>query len=161
MQNLRPLVALILLLATSGIANADGHDIFKSDCAICHQASAKGVPGTFPPLADSIGSYVAIPEGRAYLVHVVAFGLTGAISVHGHTYNGVMQPWPNLKNQDIALLLNYVLTTFNAKLLPNDFSPLTGDEVKKYRTSSIVPGDVHKEREALMKALPAHPGGGS
>ena len=38
MQNLRPLVALMVLLAMGGIANADGHDIFKSDCAICHQA---------------------------------------------------------------------------------------------------------------------------
>ena len=155
------LVALMLLLAMSGIANADGHDIFKSDCAVCHQASAKGIPGTFPPLADSIGSYVAIPEGRAYLVHAVAFGLTGAISVHGHTYNGVMQPWPHLKNDDVAQVLNYVLTTFNAKLLPSDFSPLTGDEVKKYRATNTALGDVHKEREALMKALAAHQGGGS
>ena len=146
----------MMLLAMSGIARANGSQIFISNCVICHQANGKGVPGMYPSLADSIGSYVAIPEGRAYLVHVVAFGLTGAISVHGHTYNGVMQPWPNLKNQDLALLLNYILTTFNAKLVPNDFSPLTGDEVKKYRTGSIVPRDVHKEREALMKALAAH-----
>jgi len=151
----------MLALAMNGIANADGHDIFKSNCAICHQASAKGVPGTFPPLADSIGSYVAIPAGRAYLVHVVSFGMTGPISVHGHTYNGVMQPWPNLKNQDIALVLNYVLTTFNAKVLPTDFSPLTSDEVKKYRTTNTALGDVHKEREVLMKVLAAHQGGGS
>jgi len=158
---LKLLVALMLALAMNGIANADGHDIFKSNCAICHQASAKGVPGTFPPLADSIGSYVAIPAGRAYLVHVVSFGMTGPISVHGHTYNGVMQPWPNLKNQDIALVLNYVLTTFNAKVLPTDFSPLTSDEVKKYRTTNTALGDVHKEREVLMKVLAAHQGGGS
>ncbi len=155
------LVALMLVVAMGGIANADGHDIFKSNCAVCHQSSAKGVPGTFPPLADSIGSYVAIPEGRAYLVHVVSFGMTGPISVHGRTYNGVMQPWPNLKNQDLALVLNYVLTTFNAKMLPTDFSPLTSDEVKKYRTTNTALGDVHKEREALMKALAAHQGSGS
>ena len=60
-----------------------------------------------------------------------------------------------------SLVLNYVLTTFNAKLLPKDFSPLTGDEVKKYRTTKHWLGDVHKEREALMKALAAHQGGGS
>ena len=155
------LVALMLALAMSGIANADGHDIFKSNCAICHQANAKGVAGTYPPLADSIGSYVAIPAGRAYLVHVVSFGMTGPISVHGQTYNGVMQPWPKFKNQDIAQVLNYVLTTFNAKLLPTDFSPLTSDEVKKYRTTNTALGDVHKEREVLMKVLAAHQGGGS
>ena len=158
---MRLLVALMLLLATSGIASADGSAIFNSNCLVCHQANAKGVPGMYPPLADSIGSYVAIPEGRAYLVHVVSFGMTGPIAVHGRTYNGVMQPWPNLKSQDLALVLNYVLTTFNAKVLPTDFSPLTSDEVKKYRTTNTALGDVHKEREALMKALAAHQGGGS
>jgi mono/diheme cytochrome c family protein len=152
---------LLLLLATTGIAHANGSDIFTSNCVICHQANAKGVPGMYPPLADSIGAYVAIPEGRAYLVHVVAFGLTGAISVHGQTYNGVMQSWTKLKDEDEAEVLNYVLTNFNANLLPKDFAPLAADEVKKYRAANTALGDVHKEREALMKALSAHHGGGS
>ena len=155
-------LALMLLLATCGIASAaSGSDIFNSNCVICHQANAKGVPGMYPPLTDSIGSYVAIPEGRAYLVHVVSFGLTGAISVHGQTYNGVMQPWPKFKDEDVAQVLNYVLTTFDAKLVGKDFTPLDADEVKKYRTMNTALGDVHKERKALMKALAAYQGGGS
>lgn len=153
---------MLMLLATCGIASAaNGSDIFNSNCVICHQSNAKGVPGMYPPLADSIGSYVAIPEGRAYLVHVVSFGLTGAISLHGQTYNGVMQPWPKFKDEDVAQVLNYVLTTFNAKLPGEDFTPLDADEVKKYRAANIALGDVHKEREALLKALAAHQGGGS
>lgn len=158
---MRLLVALMLLLAMSGIASAKGNDIYNSNCMICHQANAKGVPGMYPPLADSIGSYAAIPEGRAYLVHVVSFGMTGAISVHGQTYNGVMQPWPMFKDEDVAQVLNYILTTFNAKLLGKDFTPLHADEVKKYRTANTALGDIHKEREALIKALADHQGGGS
>ena len=156
---MRLLVALMLLPAMGGIARAGGSDIFNSNCVICHQSNGKGVPGMYPPLADSIGSYVAIAEGRAYLVHVVSFGLSGAISAHGQTYNGVMQSWAKFKDQDVADVLNYVLTTFNAKLLPHNFSPLTADEVKKYRTANTALGDVHKEREALMKALAAYQGG--
>ena len=153
---MRLLVALMLVPAITGIARAGGSDIFKSNCVICHEANAQGVPGMYPPLADSIGSYVASPEGRAYLVHVVSFGLNGAISVHGQSYIGVMQSWAKLKDEDVAEVLNYVLTTFNAKLLPHDFSPLTAAEVKKYRTASTALGDVHKEREALVKTLAAH-----
>ena len=144
---------LMLLPATTGVARANGSDIFNSNCVICHQVNAKGVPGMYPPLADSIGSYVAIPEGRAYLVHVVSFGMTGPIAVHGQTYNGMMQPWQKFKDDDIAQVLNFVLTTFNAKLLPKDFSLLTSDEVKKYRTANTGLGDVRKEREALLKTL--------
>jgi mono/diheme cytochrome c family protein len=155
------LVALSLLLAIGGIAHADGSEIFTLNCVVCHQANAKGVPGMYPPLADSIGGYVGIPDGRAYLVHVVSFGLTGAISVHGVTYNGVMQSWSKFKDEDVAQVLNYVLTTFNTTLIPKNFAPLTADEVKKYRVANTALCDVHKEREALMKALAPHPSGGS
>ena len=149
------------LLAASGIARADGADIFNANCAICHQSNGNGIPGMYPPLADSIGSYVAIPQGRAYLIRVVSFGMNGPISVHGQIYNGMMQPWQKFKDEEIAQVLNYVLTTFNASLLPKNFSPLTSDEVKKYRTTTSALGDVRKEREALLKALAAHRGGGS
>jgi mono/diheme cytochrome c family protein len=155
---LRLLVALMLLLATCGIASASGNDIFSSKCVVCHQANGHGVPGMYPPLADSIGSYVAIPEGRAYLVHVISFGMSGPISAHGQTYDGVMQPWPALKDQEVAQVLNYVLANFNTRLLPKDFAPLTVDEVKKYRSANTALGDIHKEREALLKALAAHHG---
>jgi mono/diheme cytochrome c family protein len=158
---LRVLFGLTMLLAMSGIARANGHDIFNAHCVICHQSDGAGVPGMYPPLADSLGSYVAIPAGRAYIVHIVSFGLTGAISVHGQTYIGVMQPWPKFTDDEVAQVVNYVLTTFNAKTIPKDFAPLTTDEVRRYRTTSAALGDVHKEGEALMKALAAHPGGGS
>jgi len=145
-----------LLAALSGVARATGAEVFQDNCVICHQADANGLPGMYPPLADSIGRYVAIPAGRAYLIHVLSFGLTGPIAVHGTTYDGVMYPWPQLSDDDVADVLNYVLTTFNAKLLPRHFAPLTAGEVKKQRGSASPLGDVHKERMALLKALPAH-----
>ncbi len=152
---MRLLAVLMALLAMGGIARANGADIFNANCAICHQPNGKGIPGMYPPLADSIGSYVALPQGRAYLIRVVSFGMNGPISVHGQIYNGMMQPWQKFKDEEIAEVLNYVLTSFNAKLLPRNFSPLTSEEVKKYRTTAAL-GDIRKEREALLKAIPAH-----
>ncbi|HLX37775.1 MAG TPA: cytochrome c, partial [Candidatus Binataceae bacterium] len=121
----------MLLAATAGVANAGGADIFNTNCAVCHQADAHGILGMYPPLADSIGRYVALPEGRVYLVHVVSFGMAGPISAHGNQYNGLMQSWPQFHDQDVADVLNFVLTRFNAKLLPSGFKPVTSDEVNK------------------------------
>jgi mono/diheme cytochrome c family protein len=149
-------VPTLLLALMGGIARAGGGDIFQTNCLICHQANAQGLPGMYPPLADSVGSYVAIPAGRAYLVHVVSFGMTGAISAHDEKYDGVMQPWPQLSDEDLADLLNYALTTFNAKLLPKNFTPLTADETAKYRAKPMSMSDVHTERAALLKALAKH-----
>lgn len=149
-----------MLLAMCGVAGAGGGDIFNTHCVICHQSNGNGVVGMYPPLTDSIGAYIAIPAGRAYLVHVVSSGMTGAISVHGQVYNGVMQAWPSLKDGDVADVLNFALIRFNAKLLPINFKPLSRDEVKKYRTARTALGDVHKEREVLMKALARHHVGG-
>ena len=107
----------------------------------------------YPPLADSIGRDVTVSQGRAYLVHVVSFGMTGPISVHGQLYNGLMQSWPALSDDEIAQVLDYALANFNAKVLPKHFSPLTAAEVEKDRAANISVGDVRKERDALMKLL--------
>jgi len=102
---LKLLIVLLTLLASCGFAKADGLEIFNAHCAICHQPNAAGIPGMYPPLADSIGSYVTLPQGRAYLVHVVSFGMTGPISVHDQLYNGMMQPWPLLTDEEVAQVL--------------------------------------------------------
>ena len=159
------MVSMLLLAVMSGLARAGaGSDIFQNNCVICHQADATGLPGMYPPLADSIGGYVAIPAGRAYLVHVVSFGMTGPISAHEEKYDGVMQPWPQLGDKDIADVLNYVLTTFNAKQLPKNFKPLTADESAKYRAKPMSMSDVHTERAALLKGtleIDTAPGSGT
>jgi mono/diheme cytochrome c family protein len=155
-RSLPLLLALMLFAATPRLANAGGNDIFNANCAVCHQPNGHGILGMYPPLADSIGRYVALPEGRTYLIHVVSFGMTGPISVHGEMYNGVMQPWPQLRDQDVAGVLNFILMTFNAKLLPSGFKRIASDEVKKARAANLAMSDIYQERAALIKSLAAH-----
>lgn len=150
---MRSVIVLGLVLSLARAAQAGGGDIFNADCAVCHQPDGRGIPGMYPPLADSVGAYVRIAQGRSYLVHAVSFGLSGAIAVHGTTYNGVMQPWPQLSDREVADVLDYVLTHFNGKVLPKDFKPYSAVEVKKYRARAATMGGTHTEREALMKAL--------
>ena len=151
---LSAIVAVIgMLVIGLGSANAATDAVFVSNCGVCHQPNAHGVPGVYPPLADQVGKYVHLKEGRAYLIKVLSFGMTGKFESHGSTYDGYMPSWPQLSDKQIAEALNEVLTNFNAKLLPKNFTPITADQVAKYRAKRLSPGQVFKTRQELMEAL--------
>lgn len=132
---------------------ATGADTYLKVCAPCHQASGRGVPGVYPPLADRIGALVRVPEGRAYLSRVLTFGLFGPIRVENRPYNGFMPPAPQLDDVAVADVLNYLLTELSPEQLPADFAPLTAAEVAGYRTPRASPSQMRKEREALLEQL--------
>lgn len=79
-------------------------------CVTCHQAQGQGVPGAFPPLANS--EWVTGSEER--LIRVLLNGLTGEIKVHGNTYNGLMPAFGqgaggfNWSDERIAHVLTYI-----------------------------------------------------
>jgi len=146
-------VCLLSLAAGTPAAQADGHNTFISNCAVCHQPDGKGAPSVYPPLADTVGKYVALKDGRAYIVDVVSFGMGGKIDSGGNSFEGDMPPWPQLSDQEVAEVLTYVLTSFNAKVLPADFKPISPDEVKTERAKQLTSAAVHTERDALMKQL--------
>jgi hypothetical protein len=107
----------------------------------------------YPPLADAVGHYVALKDGRSYIVDVVTFGMGGKIESAGDSFEGDMPPWPQLSDQDVADVLTYVLTGLNAKLLPADFKPISAEEVKTERAKTITAATVRTERDALLKQL--------
>ena len=134
-------------------AQADGHGVFISNCAVCHQPDGKGAPSVYPPLAGSVGRYVALKEGRTYVIDVVSFGMGGKIDSGGDSFEGDMPPWPQLNDDEVAAVLTYVLTGLNAKLLPADFKPISADEVKAERAKQLTAAAVHTERDSLIKDL--------
>ncbi len=136
----------------SSVASASGAELFVEHCAVCHQPDGQGIPGMYPPLADSVGEFARSKDGRAYLVHVLLFGLNGPISVHGTRYDGFMQSWAQLSNDDIAQLLNEVLTRFNAKLLPKDFAPFSARQIQQERNRRMTSSEVYRELQALGTA---------
>ncbi len=142
-------IALVIAARASG-----AESVFIGKCAICHQPSARGVPGTYPPLAESIGGYVRIPGGRAYLAHVVLFGMSGLIESGGVAYNGLMPPQgAGLSDGEIAAALNDVLDSFNHDRLPADFKPFTPAEVRAARAKPRGPADQVRERAQLLNDL--------
>ena len=82
-----------------------GKQIYLTNCATCHQPNGLGVPGAFPPLAES--EWVTGSEER--LVRIVLHGLQGPITVKGNEYNNVMAPLGAvLKDEQIANVLSYI-----------------------------------------------------
>lgn len=149
-----PSAALVLLLlAASPAAAAEGEDLFLGTCAACHQEGGEGVPGVYPPLADRIGRFVRVPEGRRYLARVVMHGLFGPIEVEDRAYAGLMPPLPQLGDDEVAAVLNYTLTELSPEQLPAGFEPLSAEEVAGYREPEAGPSAMVREREALLEAL--------
>ncbi|MGA7869477.1 MAG: cytochrome c [Candidatus Binatus sp.] len=144
------LVAVALGAGWIADARAAEPDVFAARCVICHQSTARGVPGIYPPLADSIGYDVLFKDGRDYLIHVVLGGLSGPITVGGTTYNGLMPRFSQLTDAEIAAVLNEVLTHFNAPELPKDFAPITPAEVRRARAMPLSATELTRERSSLM-----------
>lgn len=104
-----------------------GQAAFESTCAVCHQASGSGVPGTFPPLAGSewVNGPPEIP------IAVVLRGAQGSFKVGGMTYSGSMPPHRDtLKDDQIAEILSYVRSSWG-----NSASPVTAAQVATLRKS--------------------------
>jgi mono/diheme cytochrome c family protein len=92
--------------------SADGAAVFAGTCAVCHQATGKGLPGAFPPLAGS--SWV---EGRdTTLVQIVLHGVQGTLTVNGTTYNSAMPAFGGqLSDAQIAAVLTYIRSQWGNK----------------------------------------------
>jgi mono/diheme cytochrome c family protein len=147
------LVVWVFPLLAVAPARAQAPPAFQQRCAVCHQATGSGVPGIYPPLKDTIGVYARVPQGRAFLIHLLLFGMDGAIKSGGAVYEGFMPPAADLSNSDLAEAINYVLRTLNAGTLPRNFEPFTRTEFKTARASRLTATDVFHEREKLLALL--------
>ena len=80
-----------------------GEIVYNDMCITCHLADGKGVPKTFPPLANS--DYLR--EKQTESLKAVKYGMSGEIVVNGITYNNVMAPL-GLSNEEVADVINYI-----------------------------------------------------
>lgn len=124
-----------LAAAAPALAGGSPAELYTLNCWGCHKPHAEGIPGTVPRLADSMGDFLHVPGGRAYLVQVPGVA-TAAMS-----------------DAEIAQVLNWLLFTFNKAELPTDFKPYTAAEVARYRAHRLI--RVVETRDALVKQLKA------
>jgi cytochrome c oxidase subunit II len=132
--------------ATTSAGDNLGEQVFNTNCAACHQASGEGVAGAFPPVRGHANEIFAAQGGREYLPTLLLNGLQGPIEVAGNTYNGIMPAWRQLSDEQIAAVLNYSLTAWDA---PSDFQPYEASEIAEARNQTLNANDVYALRQAL------------
>lgn len=99
-------------MMAAGAPAGNGAKVYQTNCSSCHQVNGEGTPGAFPPLADN----PVVTGDPAKLVHIVKFGLSGAVTVDGKTFNGMMPAWgTQLSNADLAAALTYVRSSWGNK----------------------------------------------
>lgn len=131
-------------------ASAEGQRVFDQICASCHMTAGTGLPGAFPPLAGHFPELLAA-GGRDYVTHVVLHGLQGAITIGGQAYNGIMPPWQQLSDQEVADALNYAATAWGNEL-PAGVPPFEPTDVEAARSQPLSSQQVYEMRRQL--ALP-------
>ena len=126
-----------------------GAEIYAKLCSSCHAPDGRSLATVAPPLA---GHAVRILEagGRGHLIRIVLNGMSGPIEVSGRKYNDMMTPLRYLKDEQVADVLNFVLTSWgNDVLLPKDFKPFAAGEILKERQPVLSPREMAARRPAL------------
>jgi mono/diheme cytochrome c family protein len=107
---------------------------YMQHCMGCHLPDGSGAPDKgIPSMRDMLGQFLAVPGGRAFIVQVP----------------GVMNS--ALSDQDIALLMNWLLPQVSLATLPPGTAPYTGAEITELRRHR--PVDIPATRQALIKQM--------
>jgi hypothetical protein len=128
------LAASLASLAMAAMAGERQRINYLLHCSGCHQPDGSGSPSSgIPDMRGSIGYFLRLPEGRAFLVQVP----------------GTAQS--SLNDGDTAELLNWMVKTLGEKAVPADFSPYTRDEVTRLRGHPL--DDVPAVRTSVIGRL--------
>lgn len=98
-----------------------GATLYLENCAGCHQAKGRGIPGVFPPLA---GNGVVVAPDTANVLKVVLGGVPGRGG-----YIPMPSFAPTLTDTDVAAIVNYVRTSWGNGAAPS-VTPLIASKMR-------------------------------
>jgi cytochrome c oxidase cbb3-type subunit 3 len=102
-----------------------GKQVYEKYCIACHQASGKGLPGTFPSL---VGNETVLKEDASQHIEVVLNGLKDKV-IEGVTYAVPMPGFGGqLNDQEVAAVINHERSQWG-----NDSTRISSDAVAKFR----------------------------
>jgi mono/diheme cytochrome c family protein len=140
--------------STPGLQASGGAEIYAKLCASCHAQDGKSLASLAPPLAGHAVSLLQA-GGRSHLIRIVLNGMAGPIQVGGRSYDAMMTPLRYLKDQQVADVLNHVLSAWgNDKLLPSSHRPVTAEEVARVRLPVSSPQEMAAHRPPLPSSPP-------
>lgn len=127
---------LLLVVAALPVRAASGPELdWVLECQGCHRRDGSGTPPSVPPIRDSVAGFLHVTGGREYIVQVP----------------GVAQA--PLDDAQLAAVVNWMLTRFDAAAVPPGFVPYTAAEVGKLRVTPLV--DPESVRKRLIEQIPA------
>lgn len=141
----RRTVADLRPAAADAGGTADGKQVFAGNCASCHQATGKGLPGVFPPLA---GSEWVTGDERV-LANILLHGVDGELTVAGTTYKGSMPAFKQLGDAELAAVASYIRAEWSNGGAPVKPETFAAERKDGERTSPFNGG---AELKALGKA---------
>lgn len=136
--------ALLTLAASGPLRAADGARLYEAHCVVCHQPDGNGAEGLAPPLTAVLAKRAQSASGREYLAQVLVSGMVGNIISRGVKYNGNM-PAASLSDEELAAVMGYVLTTFNAVS-----QPMSAELFSAARGKALTPSAVRQQRERVL-----------
>jgi cytochrome c553 len=122
-------------LLISCVASASPQQDYVLNCMGCHGSTAQGVPGKVPPLANSLIRFLRSDAGRNYILRV-----PGAAN-------------SSLSDAQLAGVLNWLTLTFNQDAASPRPSPITAEEVLRWRRTPLP--SVLATRSAVVRELAA------
>jgi cytochrome c oxidase subunit 2 len=90
-----------------------GEKVYTANCAVCHQANGKGVPGAFAPLDGS----EVVNGPKAEQINVLLHGKKSG------KYPSEMPAWKQLSDTDIAAVITYTRNNWSNKPAENIVQP--------------------------------------
>ena len=127
------LAASLLLAPISHATDAVQFD-YMMNCQGCHLPDGQGFPRrNVPNLSGHLGKFLHVTGGREFLVQVPGSAQS------------------DLDDERLTAVINWMLVTFSANELPEDFQPYTVSEVNALRRTPLV--DVKSTRAVLMKRI--------
>jgi cytochrome c oxidase subunit 2 len=90
-----------------------GEKVYAANCAVCHQANGKGLPGAFAPVDGS--PVVTGPKGEQ--INVLLNGKKSG------AYPTEMPAWKQLSDSDIAAVITYTRNSWSNKAAENIVQP--------------------------------------
>ena len=115
------LMLITALMSVPALATERVVSDYMLSCQGCHLSNGRGYPEHgVPKMNGFVANFLKVPGGREYLVQVPGSAQAA------------------LSDERLAALLNWILTSFSEKQLPEGFVPYSAAEVRKLRIHPIV-----------------------
>ena len=134
---MRQALAIAFVVAFAGPAATDPQLDYMLQCQGCHLSDGTGTPGAVPSFVDFVGTFLAIPGGREFLVRVPGSSQS------------------ELDDARLAAVLNWILARFDSGSQGDGFVPFTAEEVARVRRPPLT--DVEAVRRELLSRVDAAP----